>query len=127
MKKCWQIIENDFKRMCAQFASGNLDLTSINGSFIVLIPKKDSPKIVNDYRPISLLNSALKLLAKLIANRLQQVILKVVHANQYGFIKGGTIQDCLAWAYQFLYLCHKSKKEIVILQLLNGFHGLFKF
>jgi hypothetical protein len=45
------------------------------------------------------------------------VILKVVHANQYGFIKGRTIQDSLAWAFQFLHLYHKSKREIVLLKL----------
>jgi hypothetical protein len=41
----------------------------------------------------------------------------VVRANQYGFIKGRTTQDCLAWAFQFHHICHKSKKEIVILKL----------
>lgn len=72
---------------------------------------------MQDYRPISLLNSALKLLTKLVANRLQSVISSVIHNDQYGFIKGRTIQYCLAWAYQFLYFYHKSKKEIVILKL----------
>lgn len=43
--------------------------------------------------------------------------MSVVHENQYGFIKGRTIQDFLAWAFQFLYLCHKSKGEIVIVDL----------
>jgi hypothetical protein len=68
--------------------------------------KKYSLRIVNDYIPISLLNSSLKLFTKLLANGLQSVILSVVHTNRYGFIKGRTIQDCLAWAFQFLHICH---------------------
>jgi hypothetical protein len=103
--------------LCKDFADGNLNLESINGSLITLIPKKDNPRTVNDFMPISLLNYSLKFLTKLLANRLQAVILKVVHANQYGFIKGGTIQDCLAWAFQFLHMCHKSKREIVLRKL----------
>jgi hypothetical protein len=48
---------------------------------------------------------------------LQRVILQLVHTNQYDFIKGRTIQDCLTWSFQFLHLCHHSKKKIVILKL----------
>lgn len=117
IKKCWNIIKDDFVRLCKDFESGDLDISSINGSLITLIPKNDSPQSVNDYRPISLLKYSVKFLTKLLANRLQRVILSVIHENQYGFIKGRTIQDCLAWAYQFLHICHKPKKEIVILTL----------
>jgi hypothetical protein len=71
-------------------------MQSINGSDIVLLPKKPSPMIINDYRPISLLNFSVKLLTKILAKRLHKVITKLIHRNHYGFIKDRTIQVCLA-------------------------------
>jgi hypothetical protein len=56
-------------------------MQSINDSHIVLVPKRDNPTKVGDYRPISLLNLSVKLLTKLLANRLQKVIMKLIHKN----------------------------------------------
>jgi retron-type reverse transcriptase len=75
------------------------------------------PQTVNDFRPISLINGAVKIIAKLMGDRLQKVIFSLVHPNQYGFIKTRTIQDCLAWAYGYIYQCQHSKEEIIILKL----------
>jgi hypothetical protein len=117
IKKCWNIIKQDFERLVQDFCSNNVDLKCINTSMIALIPEKQNPKTVDDYRPISLLNYSLKVLTKLIANRLQPVMNQLIHENQCGFIKERSIQDCLGWAFQFLHICHHSKKEIVILKL----------
>jgi hypothetical protein len=117
LKKSWPLIAEEFYELCREFFNGNVCLSSINSSFITLIPKKDCPIHIGDYRPISLLNSSIKLLTKLLANRLQQVIIPLLHANQYGFIKSRTIQDCLAWAFEYIHLCKSSKKEMVILKL----------
>lgn len=93
LKKCWPIIAQGFYDLCDSFVEGNICLRSINGSYIVLIliPKKDTPLFIGDYRPISLLNSSIKLITKLLSQRLQEVIISLIHVNEYGFIKSRTI------------------------------------
>jgi hypothetical protein len=117
VKKCWPVIAPDFYDLFNNFFEGSLCMHSISGSYVTLISKNSSPDLVGDYRPISLLNTSVKVLTKILANRLQPVITKLVHQNQYGFIKDRSIHDCLAWAFEYISLCHKSRKEMVILKL----------
>jgi hypothetical protein len=95
IKNCWSIVGEDIIQLIQDFYEGKISMESINSSFITLIPKSDSPTSPNDFRPISLLNSVLKIVTKFLANRLQKIILKLVHKNQYGFLKKRSIQDCL--------------------------------
>ena len=56
---------------------------------ITLIPKSDKDNTQKEnHRPISLINVDAKLLSKILANRIQQHIKKLVHHDQVGFIPG---------------------------------------
>lgn len=81
IRKCWPILKADFMRLFADFFNNAIDISSINSSYIALIPKKNNPKTVDDFRPISLLNYSVKCITKLLATRLQSVIIVLVHEN----------------------------------------------
>ena len=57
--------------------------------FISLIPKDESNlTTLSNLRPITLLNEDYKILAKVIARRIESVLPKLIHSDQTGFIKG---------------------------------------
>ncbi|GJW16088.1 RNA-directed DNA polymerase, eukaryota, reverse transcriptase zinc-binding domain protein [Tanacetum coccineum] len=64
-----------------------------NSSFITLIPKTRDANMVNDFRPISLIGSMYKIIAKILANRLVLVLGDLVNEVQSAFIADRQILD----------------------------------
>ncbi|GJT65950.1 RNA-directed DNA polymerase, eukaryota [Tanacetum coccineum] len=74
-----------------------------NSSFIALIPKVPDANLVKDFRPISLIGSIYKIIAKILSNRLVNVLGDIVNEVQSAFIAerqmldGPFSYDMLPW------------------------------
>nr|GEU39623.1 hypothetical protein [Tanacetum cinerariifolium] len=64
-----------------------------NSSFIALIPKTQEAKVVKDFRPISLIGSVYKIIAKILANHLSLVISSLISDVQSAFVSNRQILD----------------------------------
>ena len=60
---------------------------------MVLIPKVKNPVNISECRPISLYNVVYKVIAKVVANRLNYVIDKIISPNQSAFVPSRLISD----------------------------------
>ena len=75
------------------YQTGQLSVSQKRG-IVKLIPKKDAePYFVKNWRPVSLLNCEYKLATKAVANRLKQVLPKLIDNDQTGFLKGRFIGE----------------------------------
>ena len=66
----WDIVKPDIMDLFEDFHERGRFGRSLNSTFLVLIPKKGGVEDLKDFRPISLVGSVYKLIAKVLANRL---------------------------------------------------------
>ena len=87
-QKFWPLLGNllvDVFNQC--FHDGKLT-ASQRTAVLSLIHKKDDKDNIANYRPISLTNADYRILAFVLANRLQKVIGKIISDDQTAYIKG---------------------------------------
>ena len=65
---CWRVVEKDILAVFEEFFQHCKFEKSLNATFIALIPKKNDASNIKDFRPISLVGSVYKILAKVLAN-----------------------------------------------------------
>ena len=85
------------------------EISSVNETNIVLIPKTDYPETIRDFRPISLCNVVYKTLTKVIATRLRRVMPKIISPNQCSFVPGRQGTDNIIVAQEVIHSMRNRK------------------
>ncbi|GJU76032.1 RNA-directed DNA polymerase, eukaryota, partial [Tanacetum coccineum] len=92
-RKFWKVVGPDFCIAVEWFFEHGSFAIGCNSSFVALIPKILDPKIVSDYRPISLIGSLYKVITKILATRLSSVISSLISDVQSAFLPNRQILD----------------------------------
>ena len=99
-KKCWNFICEPFINcMNESFVKEELS-NSQKQAVITLIEKQGKDRtLIENWRPISLVNVDAKIISKVIASRLKNVLPNIIHCNQSGWVKdryiGETVRSIL--------------------------------
>jgi hypothetical protein len=117
-KVCWSIIKDDI--MAAISTVWRRDYRNfklLNTIYITLLPKTKEANQAKDFMLISLIHSFVKLVTKILANRLVVQLGEMVPANQSAFIKGRCIQDNFMLVQQTVCFLHSQKQPRILLKL----------
>lgn len=114
---CWDIVKPDLLKVFAEFFVNGKVGTSMNSTFISLVPKKDRSVKVKDFRPISLVSSVYKIITKVLASRLSEVISDTISENQSAFIPGRQILDAALIANEVVDDVKSLKKKGLVFKL----------
>ena len=109
-QKFWHILGHDISNTVLDVLNNDLDLTFLNHTYIVFIPKVKSPENCKDFRPISLCNVVFKIITKTLANRFQSILPHIIHETQSAFVPGRLITDNALIAFETFHFMRKKKQ-----------------
>nr|GEY52872.1 nucleotide-binding alpha-beta plait domain-containing protein [Tanacetum cinerariifolium] len=116
-RQFWSTIDKDMYAAVNHFFINGDIPAGCNLSFIALIPKVSDANLVKDFRPISLIGSIYKIIAKILMNRLINVLGDIVSEVQSAFVAGRQILDDPFILNEVLHWCSKKKQKSLIFKV----------
>ena len=107
----WNLIKDDLMALFRDFHNGDLDLFSLNFGVIILIPKLQEVKRIQQYRPIYMLNVSFKIFTKVLANRLTSVANRIIEPSQSAFLPGRFILEGVVVLHETIHEMKRKKTQ----------------
>lgn len=111
------MFKGDILNFFREFYTNGRLAKGVNSSFITLIPKKENPCGIANYRPINLIGSLYKILSEVLANGFKNVLPRIVGEAQSAFMGGRNILAGVLISNEIIDWWKKRKKRGLILKL----------
>ncbi|XP_028095770.1 uncharacterized protein LOC114293006 [Camellia sinensis] len=109
----WDEVGGSVCTAVRSFFNGGYILRELNQTNLVLIPKVSNRTLLSQFRPISLCNFILKIITKLLPNRLKGILKSLISPNQSAFVSGRLIQDNVIVAHEAFHSLKLRKSGLV--------------
>ena len=107
----------DILKVFDEFYTSGIINIILNETHICLIPKKITSCRVRDFRPISLVTSLCKIIAKVLAKRLQPVLGETISKSQGAFVAGRQILDVVLVANEVVEDYRRGNKQGLVFKI----------
>ena len=109
-QKYWHIIGPDITTAVLSVLHSGKCLHKMNFTHIVLIPKKVTPRLISDYRPISLGNVVSRIVSKVLANCIKTVLPNIISDSQSAFVPDRLITNNTTVAFKMICRMRNRRK-----------------
>ena len=92
-------------------------LKAFNATFLTLIPKEQGADSPRKFRPISLCNVVLKIITKVMANRLKPILLELISQEQSRFVEGRQIMDGILLTQEMIHSLKQTKMPSMMIKV----------
>ena len=107
-QRFWPLIGDQIFSVASQWILTGAFPLGLNNTLIVLIPKCENPSSMKELRPNSLCNVLYKLVAKVLANHMKDVLCRLISPSQAAFVLGRSITDNILLESEILH-CLKRR------------------
>ena len=116
-QSCWDLVKEKIWEVVEESKSTRWVLTTFNATFLSLIPKEHGADSPSKFRPISLCNVVLKIIKKVMDNRLNPLMPGLISPEQSGFVEGRQILDGIILTQEMINLLKQTKSPAMLIKV----------